>query len=278
MSDLLKIPGKRLGRKVLPPDPRNIRLADHLNFRALPPPPESGDYTQAVKCSWGDLGNRNYGCCVEAAGLHHDMVWEWNAGRQLQYSADQCLNDYRVLTGFSPNDPYTDHGTDPNEYFKFWRDVGIAGGQHKIAAWAFVDPASQLQIKQTLNIFEGLYCCFVLPAAVSDAHDVWDVPSGQSLTGSWMPGSWGGHAVTSARWGMGNGNCFGWFNKKPGFFVVSWGDLYFVTYRFAAAYGDLFAALISPDQLNGQGKTPAGLDLASLQAALTEVGQLPADS
>lgn len=278
MSDLLKIPGKRLGRKILPPDPRNIRLADHLNFRALPPPPDSGDYTQAVKTGWGDLGNRNFGDCVIAAGYHQDMVWEWNSGRVPSlFSTSQALLDYSAVTGFNQSDPNTDNGTNPDDFLKYWRDTGIAGGAHKIGAWAYVDATNPLQIKQTINLFEGLYCCFQMPAAVSEAHDVWDIPAGQPLTGPWMPGSWGGHAVQSSKWGMGNGNLFGLINKKPGFWVVSWGDLYFVTYRFAAAFGDLFSALISPDMLNGQGKTPAGLDLPSLQAALTEVGNLPSD-
>jgi len=75
----------------------------------------------------------------------------------------------------------------------------------------------------------------------------------------YAPGSWGGHCIPFGKYDA---------NTVRG---VTWGAVKDATWPWLLEYVDELYALISPDWLDGKGKTPEGLDLEALRADLKEV-------
>jgi hypothetical protein len=58
---------------------------------------------------------------------------------------------------------------------------------------------------------------------------------------------------------------------NQGYTVISWGQVYRVTWKFHDAYCDESFAIISPDWLNAKGRTPQRFDLAALRVDLSNL-------
>src|SRR5579862_9538819 len=61
---------------------------------------------------WGMLANDQYGDCVCAAACHQSMLWTACASDEATFGDAQALKIYSDVTGFNPNEPSTDNGTD----------------------------------------------------------------------------------------------------------------------------------------------------------------------
>ena len=246
----------KLGRLKSKPDPRTLHLRDYLLTPAttLPALPPSADWTAAVKVPWGMLSNDQVGDCVIAAAAHMLMQWRWNAGAPFIPTDLQVLADYSAVTGYIPNDPSTDNGTDPLTALKRWKNVGFCTG-HKLGGFVATQATRQKEIQYAIALMEGSYIALSLPIAAQNMT-AWDIPPGQQLVGDWEPGSWGGHMVEAPKY------------DEQGVWVVTWGALKFVSWAFLAAYCDESFALISMDMLNGTQRSPLGLDIKTLGADL----------
>lgn len=246
----------KLGKAAPRIDPRTLRLAAYLPA-TLPPIPASADYYSKAQPSgnWGMMLNDSLGDCTCAAAGHLIEAWTGNAGGLVVPPDSAILAAYEGACGYTPADPSTDQGGVEVNVLNYWRATGIAG--HKIGAYAAVDPANQAHVQAGAYLFGGLYIGVALPVS-AQGQATWDVV-GDGQTGDSAPGSWGGHAVPVVGFDAG------------GLWIVTWGELMRVTWAFWAAYVDEAYAIISPDFLAGNGETPAGFDIAQLQADLTAV-------
>ena len=266
-------PLPKLGGKPASHDTRTVWL-EQVMQPPLPTAPDAVDYTPAVDAAiaaaglpdWGMLKNDTLGICAVAAADHIDMVWTANAGDFAQPTDADAVQVYEEVTGYNPNDPSTDQGTDPLELLKYWTNIGILvnGQRHLLGGFAAVAPKDHDRIKQGVDVFEGVLICFAMPIGVQ-GMDSWPTPPGP-LTGDWAPASWGYHATGGVKYGVVVAT------NAAGIWVVSWGRLYFVEWGYVDAYCDQCFVLFSTDILIA-GKSPLGFDQPGFMGFLSQIRQ-----
>lgn len=234
----------------LPPlhDDRTLRLASYLDVATvLPQIPAEADWTLAVP-AWPMYANDHLGDCTCAAAGHMIQAWTTAAGNPKTPEEAAIVEAYWALGS-------GDTGRYELDVLNYWRQTGIGG--ETIGAYALIDPHDLDAVRAAIYLFGGVYTGVALPNTAAGQAS-WDVV-GDGKTGSSAPGSWGGHAVPY--------NAFG----PDGFKCITWGAALEVTTAFHLAYCDELYAILSPAWLNVQGASPAGFDLAALQADLKAV-------
>ena len=63
--------------------------------------------------------------CVWAGAAHETMLWNKEAARTITFNDQSVLKDYSAVTGFNPNDPNTDQGTDMQVAASYRRKTGV---------------------------------------------------------------------------------------------------------------------------------------------------------
>lgn len=204
------------------------------------------------------LGNDQYGDCAEAGAMHLIQVQTANTGTPLQGTLQQTLDLYTAVTGFNPSDPSTDQGTDLLSLLQYWKNTGItvtnAAGKevvHKILGWAALDLTSVAQIRWASDMFGGTYLGINCPESAEQNTSDWDVVPGSPIMG--------GHCIT----GTGQGSTGG--------HIISWGMNIPFTWNFMHQYLDEAFVIVTNDWVNAQGKSPSGLDLDGLLAAMKQI-------
>jgi len=131
----------QLGKKPFVPDDRDFKLAQVEV--ALPPAPKFPFGYGRTYPDWGMLGNDNAGDCVWAGADHETMLWNHLTGHEVTFTDANALDDYTAVTGYDPNDPSTDQGTDVRAAMGYRKNTGVVdsnGVRHKIAAYVSIDP------------------------------------------------------------------------------------------------------------------------------------------
>lgn len=230
----------KLGKKPVKNDPRTFKLEKYLTT-ALPTPPATCDNTRGIT-SWGMLLNDTIGDCTIASCGH--MIEEWTGTTP----ADACvLSAYEAVSGYVPGNPATDVGATCIDVLNYWRNTGICG--NKITAYA-VPKLNQTSIKQTVWLFSAVYLGIELPLSAQN-QSTW---TWESDANNGVVGSWGGHAVPVCSY------------SADGLTVVSWGQLYKMTWGFWDKYVSEAYAVLSSSWT-----PPAGFNFAQLQADLSSV-------
>jgi hypothetical protein len=238
-----------LGKLPTQIDTRTLLLARYVDRSVLPSPPKTLDLTKGVG-DWPMYSNDRIGDCTCAAAGH--MIEAWTAAGK--HKAVE-VTDASVLDMFNKVkhvDPATgEAGAIELEVLRYWRKTGLGG--HKIGAFAAVSVHDQNLVRIGANLFGGLYIGLQLPVTAQQ-QQVWDWT--KKLSGPAQPGSWGGHAVDVVGY------------DDEGVTVITWGDTKKMTWAFWDHYCDEAYCLISVDFLDGKGHSPAGLDIAALNADL----------
>jgi hypothetical protein len=246
----------KLGKLPYKHDSRNLQLAKYLV--AAPPCPSTYDWLTKIS-KFGPMGNLTAGDCVVAGAGHLIQMWTANQGKEVIIPDPDILAVYSKLTGYDPVTGANDNGLNLADFLKFWRQTGIDG--HQIGAYVQVDPANPQLMALACYFFGGVYCGLALPLSAQN-QEKWIVkgdPTNPDPNNPAAPGSWGGHCVVR-----------GVFDPLGGIFI-SWGEEYYATQDFIAAYFDEAYAIISQDFLDGKQETPLGFDLAALNADLQAV-------
>lgn len=204
------------------------------------------------------LGNDQYGDCAEAGAMHLIQVETANTDNPLHGTLAQTLNLYTSLTGFDPKDPNTDGGTVLLDVLKRWKDTGIAvtdatGKEviHKILGWAALDLSSVPQMRYANDLFGGTYLGINCPQSAEEDTSNWTYHAGSP--------SVGGHCIT----GVGQGSAGG--------HIISWGRSIPFTWEFMLHQLDEAYIIVSSGWVDKQGKSPSGLDLDGLLAAMKKL-------
>ncbi len=224
------------------------------------PTPVTGVPTSLLESNlvnpWYTLGNDKYGCCVESAGGHVvELVSMLGQHVEAVVQTQDVLNAYTAITGFNPNDPRTDNGTNILDFLNYWRQTGVAG--HKISGFAALNPKSLSEWELANWLFGSVVVGLALPiTAQSQVGKAWSVVS---TSGDGAPGSWGGHCVPFVDYSGTGASC------------VTWGMVQQANWQFIATYCDEAYVVFDPDLLNSvTQKSPQGFDVNQLNADLSQ--------
>ena len=192
-------------------------------------------------------GNDQYGDCFWAMATHMVQIWTANAGQEFVPTEADTLAAYSACTGFDPNDPNSDQGTEPSVGLKYLQNVGIAG--KKFGPWVSIRVDDPDEIALAIDLFGGVALGVSVPQDWEQGH-CWDVSSAQIVGGHAIPGY--GHDID-----MG-------FSKK-GVPLVTWGsDQYMITWDALRANGQLVAGIVSPLWIADNNLAPSGFDIQKL--------------
>lgn len=249
----------KLGRnRPAPPARRPLMFGDYVQA-AFTPPPTLLYGPKALPVLAEMLGNDTVGDCVEAAMLHATGVWEDNAGRPVAFTTAEAIALYSAITGYDPNDPTTDQGTDELTAFAYWKQTGVIGGKHKIAGWVSIDATNKTEVMTAIWLFENVCFGIELP----DAY-VTPFPSGNNFL-------WGVEGPPDPN----NGHCFlGHGYGNVGVRIATWGMRGGMTWDAVAKYastsgsGELYTVLSADSIATATAKAPNGFSFAQLQTDL----------
>lgn len=219
--------------------------------KKLPTPPKKAGHLGIFTAQWGMLGNDQYGDCVWAGAAHETMLWNKEAQKDVAFVDESVLSDYAACTGFNPNDPSTDNGTDMQVAASYRQKTGIEdsqGNRHKIGA--YLEVSTIKQIKQAIWIFGAAGIGIKFPNSAMDQFNVgkpWTVQPGSTIEG--------GHYIPAVNY------------DEKFLYVVTWGKVQKAAWSFIKKYMDEGIVYLSQEMLN-DGKTLDGFDLATLQADL----------
>ncbi len=242
----------KLGAREQRIDSRTLQLAEYLNIGRLRPAPSSIDWSHPVP-NWPMMLNDKEGDCTIAGAMHLDQLWTANTGKMIVCPDADIEKAYESIGGYDPNHPdTTDNGCVMLDVLNHWRKVGIGG--RKIAGYTRVIPTHQEMVKQTINLFGGIYLGVKLPLSAQE-QSIWSVlPTGP--TGSGFPNSWGGHCVPVVAY-------------DPTYLIcVTWGALLKMTWSFFRTYVSEAYAVLSNDWLKGGKNSPSGLAYSELMTDL----------
>lgn len=249
----------KLGRKPPVHTRRTMRSALILS-RYLDPlgaaPADSNDYVSAVNKAvngdWGMMGNDQWGDCVEADTGHSLMLRTANTGTIVIPTTQDIEALYTAVTGFNPNDPNTDQGTDETTMCQYMETTGLLG--HKSDGTAMVDTTNLDHVKWSMQLFGALRLGMNVPDYCMDQFNSgkpWDVvgdPQSANIEG--------GHDVPLVKYDSGM------------FYVVTWGKIQAMTPNFFKAFVDEAHAEVYADWIKSTGVSPSGFGLDALLSDL----------
>ncbi len=177
----------KLGLKPARHDPRTPKYSQFVNLEVLPYPPNPAVDWFAARAKLGVFpvwANDKYGDCFWAAMANLLQVDSANSGQMIALAESDVLAAYSACTGFKPDDPSTDQGTDMLDGLRFMQSTGIAG--NKIGGFMSVNPSDQREIVSALWLFGHLIFGVSFYNDWEDKN-VWTLPDTSGVAG--------GHAI-----------------------------------------------------------------------------------
>lgn len=246
---------RKLGKQAPRHDPRTFRFAHLLDRAALAAPPPACNWDTALPTTLPMWHNDAIGDCTIASLAGMIMRWSSLHGTPVVLTDDDVIATYSAITGYDPADPNTDQGGNMLDVLRYVRAHGIAG--HTIGGFCSVNHRDREEVEIAIQVFGGLYVGASLPLT-AQRHGAWHGPV--DLTGDSAPGSWGGHALSSAKYDHG------------GLTFITWGGHQVADWPWADAYVDECYGIISEDWVSGKVPAPNGLDIERVRAALASLG------
>ena len=246
----------KLGKLPARPGAVKFKFAQFFDLSRLPRPPAAFGH-QALVEKWFGLGNDRYGCCVWAGAAHEHMMWSLMGGEpRSRFTIKDVLSDYSAVTGFDPERPETDQGTDMQVAAEYRRRTGVldaAGNRHKIDAYVSIKTGDHVMLSIATYFTGACGIGIVFPDSAEDqfkSGQPWDVvPGARPLGGHYIP------VVGRAP----NGN----------FLVVTWGKIQEMTPAFYDKYCDEAVAYLCLEIVSAKTCTsPEGFDAKLLRQYL----------
>ncbi len=242
----------KLGKTPARPGAVKMKLSTYLAKPQLPVPPANFGHYDIIP-NYGMLGNDNYGDCVWAGAGHETMMWCEEVGSPVSFTDKGVLSDYSKVTGFKPNDPSTDNGTDMQLAASYRRKTGVvdaAGKRHKVVAYLALVKGNLDQQMSAAYLFGAVGIGIKFPKSAMDQFNAgkpWDVVAGAKLDG--------GHYIPLV--GRANGNLL----------VITWGKIQEMTPAFFKKYNDESIVYLTKEDLKAN-VTPEGFNISQLQTDL----------
>jgi hypothetical protein len=249
----------KLGRHPRKFNPRVPHVSALLSQKAvfLPPIPAAVDYTVGMPASLGMFLNDQLGDCTIAGGYHAIQVWTFNSNPPMDTEPDQNVEIvYCQADGYVPGDPSTDNGGNEQDVLTYWMNQGFpilpslgstGTAANKLTAFLEIDVRNTDNIKRMIADCGVVYIGFNVPKALMDnITPVWDLFQDDG-------GIEGGHCVILAGY------------DSTTVTLVSWGQVYKMTWAFFSKYVDEAYALVDSDWITAKGTAPCGLTLDQLK-------------
>ncbi len=235
--------------KLPPKSDRRTLLFEGFLAPGLAPPTNIDRESRVAR--WPMYANDRLRDCTCAAAAH--MVQSWTAYARRHEVVPRwraVIASYFEITGGSDGGAYC------LDVLKHWRKAGIAGD--RIVAFARLRNGDVTQAKLAIDLFGSCYLGFALPNFAIRTRRHWDVPS-EGLAGDAQPNEKNGHCVTAV--GYDAARCY----------IVTWGRLKPITWRFYRAYMDEAYAVLSRDWIAKNATAPSGFNLRALERDLARV-------
>jgi hypothetical protein len=224
-----------------------LKLADYIHAELANPPAAISRPHPGFE--WGMLANDRIGDCVIAMMLHSIEDFHLDVDTPVPAFTDQdAVSIYSAITGYHPNDPSSDHGTDENAAMSYWEQPGLRtsdGATHTIVATVAVDPSDLNECRIAIDEFVDLQIGIALPVTAQGKTE-WTVV-GDGRTGNSAPGSWGGHGIPYREYDADTFKC------------VTWGAELLLTVPFHRAYAQEAHVVVTKEMLSKQGIGPSGV-------------------
>ncbi len=245
----------KLGKSAAREGAIKLAFRDYVNHAALPYlPPVFGHVNPGI--AWNVLGNDSVGDCVIAGAAHETMVFAHASYKPVPvFTADCVVKQYSQLTGYNPNDPNTDNGTDVQAAASWRKNTGIVdanGNAHKVKAYMALRAGNVRDVLEATYLFGACGVGIQIPQSAFDQFEdgrPWDVNHNSDNAG--------GHYVPV----VGR-------NSRGNLICVTWGRLHAMTPAFLSAYMDEGVAYYSEEYLKADGRSPELFDDAQLNEAL----------
>lgn len=245
----------KFGKLPARPGSVQLRMADYVKPRVLPKPPANFGHEDKIQ-KWDMLANDQLGDCVIAGGGHETMLWTAVGGKPCRFSDRSITSDYSAITGYSPDRPWSDRGTDMQEAAKYRQATGLRdrlGARHKIGAYVLINKGDIAQHALATYLFGAIGVGVMCPTTMMDqfeAKQPWTVVPGSKTEG--------GHYIPIVA-------------RRDGYFLcVTWGRLQKVSMDFITSYEDEAIAYVSQELLTGDIKVD-GFDYQQLLDDLHQV-------
>jgi hypothetical protein len=230
-----------------------LKLADYLDESKFPQIPKSfGHEGLKNTFDWGMLGNDSVGDCVIAGGMHETMLWSRVGGNPIApFNEDVALQMYSDITGYSPDVPGSDQGTDMAAAAAFRKKTGLLdanGVRHKVDFYLALTPGNLKQYLIALYLFEAVGIGLLFPESAEQqftAGQPWTVESSNIIGGHYVP----------------------LVSRRTYINLVTWGKLFQMTDPFFARYNDEGIVYLSSEMLINK-KSAEGVDYNNLIADL----------
>lgn len=246
----------KFGKKPVVYDRRDLQFMRYRTGVLPAHPAQFGHENLIGADAWGMLGNDTVGDCVFAGSDHETMLWTTEAGDSAMFTPENAIADYSAVTGYDPNDPSTDKGTDVRQALQYRQQTGLidaSGNRHKIGAYLALEPGNFDSLLETMYLFSAVGIGIEVPQSAMDqfnAGQPWSVVHGsQEMVG--------GHYAPLVA-------------ERGNLICVTWGRLQQMTLQFYMKYCDEAWAILSPEMLK-EGVSLEGFDLAQLKADLTDL-------
>ena len=242
---------RALGRLPAKRDARVPKLMDVAP--SLPPaPPRFTDYVGAV-ASWILGENDRVGDCTCVGPANVILGLTTLAGAPKRLPDGDIIGFYSSVTGYDPADPSTDTGAVVEDVLAAWHARGIAGD--KLDGYATVDLHNHDRVRQAIAHLGPVDLGIDLPNGWMQAT-TWDV----STAGD---GIAGGHCITAVGY------------TEAGPLIVSWGQVFTMTWAGWDAFVEEAHALLSRDAIAASGKDTEGVDWTALEGFMAAIRANP---
>lgn len=231
-----------------PATPPKMKLASYIRPSKLPIAPERFGWDNLVT-NWPMYKNDLYGDCVWAGAAHEQMLYAAAGKRSVTFTDDSVLQAYSAVTGFNPDDPSTDTGTNVQDAAQYRQQTGILdadGKPHKIGTYLALRPGDLRQLAAAVWIFGAVGVGFQLPDTAQQQFQ-----DGQPWTAAREANIEGGHYVPI----VGRGKF--WRG-------ITWAKTQPITNGFIKSYCDEAFVYLSDEEL-ANGVNLDGFNLAQLQ-------------
>jgi hypothetical protein len=200
----------------------------------------------------GDPAALQLGCCTVAGLAHARQVWSFNATGQMITLPDASVLDlYEQGCGYVLNDASTDQGGNEQALLTFCQQTGIPtpAGPDKLIGFVELDVRNRDDIKRAIAEGGVVYLGINIPEAWCSAPigSIWDETSSPAE---------GGHCIIGAAY------------DTQYVYVVSWGIVWTLTWAGFTQVCDEAYLLADRAWIEATGKTPFGMALPDLQAAM----------